>query len=109
MKKLEALPLYRDTFELLNAIVKVVEKFPKAYKYNIGNRLLDSSLELMKTLSLCARYNDDSYFNQYVINLQLTKTLIRLCNENHIISVSQTATLALRMESIESQIEKIIK
>lgn len=43
----ETLPIYLDTYELLRRLMRLVPRLPKVYRYNIGQRLLDTCLDLM--------------------------------------------------------------
>lgn len=42
------LPIFRDTTDLVSYIVDVVEKFPKKYKFTLGDKLMNTSLALFE-------------------------------------------------------------
>ena len=41
------LKVYRDTYELTKLILEVVKQFPKLAKYTIGQRAIDTCLNLL--------------------------------------------------------------
>lgn len=110
MKKLKELPLYRDTFNLISTIVDLLKSFPKLYRYNLGDKLLNSALLLLSDLSLCAKYDNDirylEHMDSYLANYQMMKAMIRICNEQQILTTKQISRLALHLEKIEREIKE---
>jgi len=83
--------------------------FPKSHKYTIGQKITNVSLELFEFLQLANRcYNDKDarirHLENFLIKFELLKVLLRLCNEKRIITVKQSAKLALFTESIGKQV-----
>lgn len=108
MKLTSELPIYRDTFELVSLVFDYVPAFPKLFKYSIGQRMLDTSLALFEYIQLANRAGKDhnakvKYLQEFLIKFELLKVLIRLCNEKRIISIKQTAQLAVLVSSIGKQ------
>ena len=46
------LKVYRDTFELTKLILEVVKQFPKLAKYTIGQRAIDTCLNLLDLIQM---------------------------------------------------------
>lgn len=42
------LKVYRDTYQLVNTIVDYQSKFPRLYKYTIGQKMVNVALELFE-------------------------------------------------------------
>lgn len=108
MKKLKELPLYRDTYELLSVITDLLKSFPKLYRYNLGDKLMNSALELISDLSLSCKYNSDmkyfNYMDSYLGHYQYMKAIIRLCNEKKILTSKEIAKLAIHLRNIEQNL-----
>lgn len=104
----ETLPIYRDTFDLAKIILDYVEKFPKVYKFTIGERLIDASLDLFEYLQLANKAVDDKakrkrYLENFLIKYETLKVLVRLCNDKKILSIKQFSSLAEKLNSIGKQ------
>lgn len=103
------LPVYKDTYDLVSMLIDYVNVFPKAYKHNIGSKIISESLELFESLQLANRYYGNSearskHLDNFLIKFELLKVLLRLCNDKKIISIKQTAQLALFYEKIGKQV-----
>ena len=103
------LPVYRDTYELVSVLVDYVMIFPKCHKYTIGQKITYVALELFEFLQLANRcYNNKEsrvrHLEDFLVKFELLKVLLRLCNEKRIITVKQSAKLALLTESIGKQV-----
>jgi len=100
---LNELPLYRDTFELVSLVTDYIDEFPKKYKYTIGDKLLNTCLNLFDCLVKANVYHKDSkqhqkYMKMYINTYMMVRTLTRLCIEKKIITLKQTSRLALIFE-----------
>ena len=42
------LPVYRDTYKLVDMVTDLSVNFPKVYKYTIGQKAMNVSLELFE-------------------------------------------------------------
>lgn len=107
--KTTQLPVFRAMYDLNLMIIRLVEKFPKQYKYSIGNKLIDNSLELFKHLFTVNRIYDDKQrrvicLEEFLDDFDLLKVLIRLSNEQRLFSLKDTANLALLTDDITKQI-----
>lgn len=104
----ETLPIYRDTFDLVSIIADYVEKFPKMYKYTLGEKMLNVSLELFEYLQLANRAikapdKRTAMLERFLLKFELLKVLIRLCSEKKILSTKQMAKLFELMNNIGKQ------
>lgn len=107
--KTTQLPVFRKMYDLTLMIIRLVAKFPKQYKYNLGDELIKTSLKLFKYLFSANRLYDNKEKRVELLNLflddyDLLKVLIRLCNEERLFSLKDGANLALLTESISKQI-----
>ena len=42
----EDLPLYRDTLRLLSLLIPLSQGFPRFFRYNMGNRMIELNLDM---------------------------------------------------------------
>lgn len=103
------LPVYRDTYELVSILMDYVMIFSKSHKHTIGQKITNVSLELFEFLQLANRcYTNKEarvrYLEDFLVKFELLKVLLRLCNEKKIITIKQSAKLALLTESIGKQV-----
>ena len=89
------LPIFQQTYELVNKLVTWTENFPRKYKYTLGEKLTNVSLELFEYIQLANMYADNrrQYMMGFIIKLELLKTLLRLCFERKLFSTKQEADI----------------
>ena len=107
--KTTQLPIFRKMYDLTLMLMRLHDKFPKQYKHNLGDRLVSTSLQLFTYLFTANRlYNNKEkmveQLDLFLDGFDLLKVLIRLCNEERLFSMNNTANLALLTESITKQI-----
>ena len=107
--KTTQLPVFRKMYDLNLMLMRLVNKFPKQYKYNIGDKLINTSLSLFKHLFTANRIYDDTQrrvncLDEFLDEFDLLKVLIRLSNEERLFSIKDTVNLALLTESITKQV-----
>lgn len=102
------LPVYVDTYQLVSTLIDYSADFPKTYKYTIGQKITNVSLELFEYIQLANMTTDVAlrakYLQGFQIKHELLKVLIRLCTDKQIISLTKSAHLAKMNSSIGKQI-----
>ena len=103
------LPVFRKMYDLNLMLIRLVNNFPKQYKYNVGDELIKTSLRLFKHLFAANREYDNKikrveYLDNFLDDYDLLKVLIRLANEERMFSIKDAANLALLTENITKQI-----
>lgn len=100
----EHLPIYRDTYRLLNMLLPLTQGFPRFYRYSVGIRMVDLNLDM---LSLVFRangaYDKTLPLTEFLDRYQTLLVLFRLCVEQHVITERKYAEYALLMERIGKQ------
>lgn len=96
----EELPLYRDTYRLLNNLLILTQDFPRFFRYSMGSRMVDLTLDM---LSLIYKANS-SYEKVGVLTefLEL-QMLFRVCVEQKVITERKYASFGLLLEKIGKQ------
>jgi hypothetical protein len=101
------LPISNSMYKLLNLIIDARQQFPKAFRYEFGT-------ELMMLAVHCCEYiryaNTDmnlehraDYLMKFLCEFDALKLLLRVCEERHLTSLTQTAEICLLAESIGKQ------
>ena len=101
------LPISNSMYKLLNLIIDDRQQFPKAFRYEFGT-------ELMMLAVHCCEYiryaNTDmnlehraDYLMKFLCEFDALKLLLRVCEERHLTSLTQTAEICLLAESIGKQ------
>ena len=103
------LPVFRKMYDLNLMLIRLVNNFPKQYKYNVGDELIKTSLRLFKHLFAANREYDNKikrveHLDNFLDDYDLLKVLIRLANEERMFSIKNAANLALLTENITKQI-----
>ena len=102
-------PVFRKMYDLNLMLIRLVNNFPKQYKYNVGDELIKTSLRLFKHLFAANREYDNKikrveHLDNFLDDYDLLKVLIRLANEERMFSIKDAANLALLTENITKQI-----
>lgn len=81
----EDLNIYRSMYNLLMALMDARNAFDKPYKYVIGERLIDKSLDCLTLIHFA---NEDrhkgareEHLDKFLIEFDILKTLIMVCRD----------------------------
>lgn len=105
-------PIFKDTYDLTETIFKISNQFPHQYKYTVGQRLLDTLLDMTGLIFEINRHSNKSksiYIEKYINKYQQMKVLWRLSNDLKIISQKIFIRLQPCIENIGRQIYGIKK
>ena len=108
MTNLNELSVYRDTYDLVGILLDFVNTMSKTYKYSLGQRIIDTSLDLFESLQIAYNYKDKhkEYIFIYLNKLELLKILVRICSEKHIFTIKQLTRVNMLLFTITKQIKK---
>ena len=104
MARYEHLPIYKVTYDLLLRIMQVTKNFPREYKYTLGQKLKNETIDLVILI-----YKANSAQNKYkhieaiMERVQLVQLLIRLCHDMRILQRKHYADLADKTDSLARQ------
>ncbi len=99
------LPIYRDAYQLLLEIYQVTNKFPRDFKYTLGQDIKRDSLGLFRDLygANVSVEKRPQHLDNFLTAFELLKVEMRLCVDLNVLSVKKLAQLSLIMESIARQ------
>ena len=100
------LPIYKDSYDLLIDVFKLVKNFSKEYKYTIWDKIKNEIVNLITSI-----YRANSNFSKRLTNLQkarehveVLKLYIRLSKDLHIINIENYANISLKIETLSKQL-----
>lgn len=101
------LPITRETKKLRNTIIGLTADFPKRFKYTIGDRMINITLDLNKYIRRANEEQNMQNRQYYVKELRYLvedlEDLADCCLEHKIISIKQVAQVAQILDSIGKQ------
>lgn len=99
------LPIYRDSYQLLLEIYQATNKFPRDFKYTLGQDMKRDSLALFRDLygANMSAENRRQHLDNFLTAFELLKVEIRLCVDLNVLSIKKLAQLSLIMDSIAKQ------
>ena len=99
------LPIYRDTYLLLSEIYRATSKFPRDYKYTLGQDMKRESLSLFRDLygANVSQENRKQHLSNFLTSFELLKIELRLCVDMNVLSIKKLAQLSLIMDNIAKQ------
>ena len=104
---MEKLQIFRDTYKLTNLIYAAMPEMAKLHRYNMGKRLLDSSLELFTCISLINRavgLDRLPLMDNLHVNFELVRVHLKLCSDNKLLKMGTLVSMFLLLDNISKQL-----
>ena len=99
------LPVYRDTYRLILAIFEATRKFPREYKYTLGQDMKRDGLVLVRSIYRANKRQDKwQDLEIFQDDLELLKLQIRLDYDMRIIPVKKQVEILEMMDIIGRQV-----
>lgn len=100
--------IYLDSRKLLDLILDITPNFPRAYKFSIGNKMHEISINLISHISAAYMNRERATRIQHLINFQsdfeVLKTLLRIAGERKwILGKSRHADIIELLDAIGKQ------
>ena len=100
MARHEHLPIYKQSYELLQQAVHVTKDFSREFKFTVGQRLRDEILQLLVLIYRANSQRDKATVIAEILeNILVVELLIRLCHDLRILPKKHYASLVLLTES----------
>lgn len=111
MAQYQHLPIYKTTYELLSAVVRLTANFPKAHKHSLGEQIRKEVVEMVVFVfkANSARVNRATHVLALLERLQVVQLLLRLAKDLHIVSIKQFAETVSLSDSLGRQAQGWIK
>lgn len=106
-KLLQSAKLYRDTSILMVETLEIVVSFPKAYKYTVGERMQNLTIDMAQQVA-SAYITKDLHkkideLDNFQADFNVLKTLYRIAGEKQWMSLGRRAHMIELMDSIGRQ------
>jgi hypothetical protein len=110
MAQYKHLPIYKTTYELLEAVTRKTKDFPRAFKYSLGDKIRDECIELVVSIYKANSTRQRQDFIQNIIDrVQVIELMLRLSKDLHLISVAQFSEIVTLTDSLARQAQGWIK
>lgn len=106
----ENLPIYRDSLRLADKLMELTPQFPKTFRYNIGERLVNGSLDMLELINrINSSYNKGPLLQELLDKQRIQLMFLRLCSRHKLISLQQHVELGNLLNSIGRQCGGMMK
>ena len=100
----EELPLYRDTYRLLNNLLILTQDFPRFFRYSMGSRMVDLTLDMLSLIYKAnSSYEKVGVLLEFLDRYRMLQMLFRVCVEQKVITERKYASFGLLLEKIGKQ------
>lgn len=99
------LPIYKSCYELLITTTRLSKKLPQSYRYNVGQHLHNSLVELVITVFKANSFREErkQHLTHAREQIELVKLLIRLCKDLGGIPFVEYVNIQPLIENISKQ------
>lgn len=101
------LPVYKLGYDLLIAIYERTKLFTREYKYTIGERLKNETLELLINIYKANKSKQDTrmqYIDDARQNLEVVRLLVRVIKDLKILGIKNFVALNVQVEELSKQL-----
>ena len=109
MALIEETKLYKDTYSLLQLILRARKKFDKFYRYSFAERMMMTAIdccELLQHTNRCPIHDTASkkrFLNEFLIKFSSLRLMITICRDEQQIDRREFADILELAESIGKQ------
>lgn len=104
---IERLQIYKDSYALTGKIYTAIPQMAKLHKYTLGERMLDSSLEMFKWITLINKAKGKErveMMGHFFVNFEQLRVYLRICSDNKIIKIKSLVGMFKLIENISKQL-----
>jgi len=105
MATYDNLPVYKASYDLLVEIFQFVKSFNKEYKYTVGEKLKDETLEMiMNIFRANSRQQKKEVIQRARENIEVIRVLLRLTKDLKQININKFVTINEKIENVSKQL-----
>ena len=100
------LPVYHDVYKFVKMVAMAQKDYSKQFKYGLGEKTLNTAIELFEYIQLANMFKENRkvHLNGFIVKFETVKTLLRVAEDFHQISISKRAEMFPIIERIGRQI-----
>lgn len=109
-KRADFLPVYRETYDLTIEVYKLSAKLSKDYKFSLGERLRQSTTDLLSQVHLAAGRRSVSLeiaIPKALQSLEESRLYLRMLKDLHQLNLERFARVNLNLEAISGQLSSM--
>ena len=104
MAQYNHLPIYKTTYELLEAVTRKTRHFPRDFKYSLGDKIRNECVELVVFIYKANSTRDKAEFlTQILERVQVIELLMRLARDMRLINVQGFSEIVEVTDSLGRQ------
>ena len=105
MARSDTLPVYIDTYQFVREVYQITHKFPREFKYCLGEQMNHDVLQLLYHIFQANHMRGDKTpeLDAFMAALDMVRVEIRLAHDMQVLSTRQIAHLALFLDNIIKQ------
>lgn len=104
--QMHQLDIFKETFRYSSLVMNFLEGMPKKYRFTLGDAMFKSSLEMFRHISYANRTRGEErrrHLDEFLAEYDTSVALVRLANENKVLTIDQVAGLTLLIDSMGKQ------
>jgi len=105
MAQYKHLPIYKTTYELLEAVTRKTKDFPRDFKYSLGDKVRNECLELVVFIykANTLRQKREDNLQQILERVQVIELMLRLSKDLRLLNVAAFSEIILLTDSLARQ------
>ena len=105
MAQYKHLPIYKLTYDLLSEVTKQTRHYPKDFKYSLGAKIRDETVELVVFIykANSSREQRSNFVQLILERLQIIELLLRLSKDMQLLSITEFSALIVLTDNINRQ------
>lgn len=102
MAQYKHLPIYKTTYELLEAVMRKTKGFPRDFKYSLGDKIRNACIELVVFIykANSMREQREENLQQILERVQVIELMLRLAKDLRLFSVDAFSEIVLLTDSL---------
>jgi four helix bundle protein len=101
------LPVYKLGYDLLLQVYKFTGSFSKEFKYTVGERLKNESLEMLINIYKANKAKTETrmqYIESARKNMEVVRLLLRVVRDLNVIGIKSYVSLNIKVEELSKQL-----
>lgn len=101
----EYLPVYKDTYKLIQMVFAFTKDFPREYKYSLGQDMKRDAIRLVRSIYRANRSESKKeWLEDFLDDFEVLKLELRLCVDLQLLTLRRQSEISPLLESIGRQV-----
>jgi hypothetical protein len=98
------LPIYHQTYQLLQLVVNRIREFPRDLKFSLGDRIRNETVDLVVFIYKAnSNTNKVPFLSEMLERLQVVQLLLRLAKDMKCLSIKQFSEISIVVQGLSKQ------